>query len=174
MSSYQYRKTHCGDRLISTMGFPILVRWHLYIESGPCSSLPIPPALVDSACQRLWWSVLMAGWLAHSLLLLISLMLYLSAACDNYYSDLPAGGRTHWDPDLARNIQQSILIRRRDVIILKKNLSPTESEMLSKHQLLCSQRWKLYQKHFLLIIGMVAIIPEIHGLNQDHKVSSIS
>ena len=23
------------DRLISTMGFPILVRWHLYIESGP-------------------------------------------------------------------------------------------------------------------------------------------
>ena len=24
------------DRLISTMGFPILVRLHLYIESGPC------------------------------------------------------------------------------------------------------------------------------------------
>ena len=24
------------DRLISTMGFPILVRWHLHIESGPC------------------------------------------------------------------------------------------------------------------------------------------
>ena len=23
------------DRLISTMGFPILVRWHLYIEPGP-------------------------------------------------------------------------------------------------------------------------------------------
>ena len=23
------------DRLISTMGFPILVRWHCYIESGP-------------------------------------------------------------------------------------------------------------------------------------------
>ena len=23
------------DRLISTMGFPILVRWHLYIQSGP-------------------------------------------------------------------------------------------------------------------------------------------
>ena len=42
MSSYQYRKSHCGDktivdRLISTMGFPILVRWHLYIESGPWS-----------------------------------------------------------------------------------------------------------------------------------------
>ena len=25
------------DRLISTMGFPILARWHLYIEPGPCS-----------------------------------------------------------------------------------------------------------------------------------------
>ena len=24
-----------SDRLISKMGFPILVRWHLYIESGP-------------------------------------------------------------------------------------------------------------------------------------------
>ena len=24
------------DRLISTMRFPILVRWHLYIEAGPC------------------------------------------------------------------------------------------------------------------------------------------
>ena len=41
MSSYQYRKSLCGDRrswdrLISTMGFPILVRWHLYFESGPC------------------------------------------------------------------------------------------------------------------------------------------
>ena len=40
MSSYQYRKSHCGDRrsydrLISTMGFPIPVRWHLYIESEP-------------------------------------------------------------------------------------------------------------------------------------------
>ena len=64
MSSYRYRKSHCGDktvirssylhngisyttsignpivvirrskdRLISTMGFPILVRWHLYTES---------------------------------------------------------------------------------------------------------------------------------------------
>ena len=29
------------DRLISTMGFPILVRWHLYIESGPwCQRCP--------------------------------------------------------------------------------------------------------------------------------------
>ena len=38
MSSHQYRrKSHCGDScLISTMGwFPILIRWHLYIESAP-------------------------------------------------------------------------------------------------------------------------------------------
>ena len=39
MSSYQYRKSHCGDRifncLISTMGFPTLVKWHLYIEWEP-------------------------------------------------------------------------------------------------------------------------------------------
>ena len=33
MSSYQYRKYHCGD--ISTMWFPILVIWHLYIELWP-------------------------------------------------------------------------------------------------------------------------------------------
>ena len=38
MSSYQHRKSHCGDKTIlrpSTMGFPILIRWHLYIETGP-------------------------------------------------------------------------------------------------------------------------------------------
>ena len=34
------RKPHCGDqrvvnRPISKMGFPLLVRWHLYIESAP-------------------------------------------------------------------------------------------------------------------------------------------
>ena len=29
--SYQYRKSHCGDKTI-TMGFPILVRWYLYIN----------------------------------------------------------------------------------------------------------------------------------------------
>ena len=33
MSSYQYRKSHCGDKTIfSTMGFPTLLRRHLYIE----------------------------------------------------------------------------------------------------------------------------------------------
>ena len=38
MTSCQYGKSHCGDKTIlrpyvSTMGFPILVRRHLYIES---------------------------------------------------------------------------------------------------------------------------------------------
>ena len=33
MTSYQYKKFY--DHLMSTMGFPILVRWHLYIQSGP-------------------------------------------------------------------------------------------------------------------------------------------
>ena len=34
-SSYQYRKSHCWDLIsISTMGFPKLIRWHLYTESA--------------------------------------------------------------------------------------------------------------------------------------------
>ena len=42
MSSYENKKPHCGDKtikdhLITTMRFPILVRWHLYIEAGPWS-----------------------------------------------------------------------------------------------------------------------------------------
>ena len=46
MASYQCRKSHCGDktvenRLVSIMGFPILVRWHLYIDSVPGSTLLI-------------------------------------------------------------------------------------------------------------------------------------
>ena len=39
MPTYQYRKSYCGDKTVvrssySTMGFPILVRWHLFIESA--------------------------------------------------------------------------------------------------------------------------------------------
>ena len=42
MPSYQYRKSHCGDKTILRpfylrMGFLIQVRWHIYIESGPKS-----------------------------------------------------------------------------------------------------------------------------------------
>ena len=34
------------DRLISTMGFPVLVRQHLYIESGPWLGVPISAVAV--------------------------------------------------------------------------------------------------------------------------------
>ena len=40
MASYQYRKSHCGEKTIlrpsylHNVGLSILVRWHLYIESG--------------------------------------------------------------------------------------------------------------------------------------------
>ena len=39
------------DRLISTMGFPILVRWHLYIDSGPwsCQSCTEPSSSIANA-----------------------------------------------------------------------------------------------------------------------------
>ena len=36
------------DRLISTVGFPILVRWHIYIESGPwCLRLVLTYAVIN-------------------------------------------------------------------------------------------------------------------------------
>ena len=41
------------DRLISTMGFPILVRWHLYIESGPRFSLSSQMVVDRNQCFSL-------------------------------------------------------------------------------------------------------------------------
>ena len=38
------------DRLISTMGFPILVRRHLYIEAGPCVLCCFGKTLPESHC----------------------------------------------------------------------------------------------------------------------------
>ena len=35
MPPYQYRKSHGGDKTVVRSGFPIQVRWHLYIESRP-------------------------------------------------------------------------------------------------------------------------------------------
>ena len=40
ISSYQYRKSHCGDKTIWRLsylhnGISILIKWHHYIESGP-------------------------------------------------------------------------------------------------------------------------------------------
>ena len=48
MPSYQFKKSHCGDKtvaksydlLFSRMGFPVLVRWHLYIKSEARSLAP--------------------------------------------------------------------------------------------------------------------------------------
>ena len=54
------------DCLISTMGFPILVRWHLYIESGPCKfrqgkdglqglcNIGFRPKLILISCNLVW------------------------------------------------------------------------------------------------------------------------
>ena len=66
MTSYQHRKSHCGDKtilrpLISTMGFPILVRWHLYIESGPCLSCTAS-TMVHAWLLMFWWS-----WWCHQM-----------------------------------------------------------------------------------------------------------
>ena len=44
------------DRLISTMGVPLLVRWYDYIESGPsvCPSVPIGPAVSPLVSASQW------------------------------------------------------------------------------------------------------------------------
>ena len=59
MLSYQYRKSHCGDKTIlrpSYLHNPILVRWHLYIESGPRW---LPPALLLKTYEiRLVWYIM--------------------------------------------------------------------------------------------------------------------
>ena len=54
------------DRLISTMGFPILVTWHLYIESGPRApccycDLTLPQAIQPIAVQLLFKSCAVIG-----------------------------------------------------------------------------------------------------------------
>ena len=47
------------DRLISKMGFPMLVRWHLYIESAPrpqwVNILAILKRPCSWQCSRPWW-----------------------------------------------------------------------------------------------------------------------
>ena len=58
MTFYLYRKSHCGDKTILrppylyTMGFHILARWYLYIESGPCRwHGPIQALRHEQACR---------------------------------------------------------------------------------------------------------------------------
>ena len=52
------------DRLISTMGFPILVRCHLYIDSEPCvcfvNNLDVPCGNFGTLAElMLWYSILL-------------------------------------------------------------------------------------------------------------------
>ena len=53
--------------LISTMGFPILARWHLCIESGPCFLWYLLicnswPSWVPSDCQLRWSGLVISAW----------------------------------------------------------------------------------------------------------------
>ena len=57
MPSYQHRKPNCGDNtllrpLISTMGFPILVRWHLHIEYRAQAANPLEFPSCMLTCSR--------------------------------------------------------------------------------------------------------------------------
>ena len=62
MSSYWYSKSYCGDKTILRPSYlhneiSILVRWHLYIESGPWSaSIPAATLLQERqwAVSRQW------------------------------------------------------------------------------------------------------------------------
>ena len=73
MASYQYRKSHCEsfDPLISTMGFPILVRCHLNTESGSwwtwgelCFVVITYMNIVQLSCEFHWTILMMSQ---HSL-----------------------------------------------------------------------------------------------------------
>ena len=54
-------------RLISTMAFPVLVRSHLYIESGPCISMTCPCFNFPGAVYAyiLNWNLLWMSWCHH-------------------------------------------------------------------------------------------------------------
>ena len=51
------------NHLISTMGFPILIRWHLYIESGPRYFLwHISNGIPQATCTYLWNESISCLW----------------------------------------------------------------------------------------------------------------
>ena len=60
MLSCQYRKSHCGDMAveISTLGFPILVRWHLCIEMGSRFFVHSVVTYIRELFQERHWLVL--------------------------------------------------------------------------------------------------------------------
>ena len=52
------------NRLISTMGSPILVRWHLYIDSGPRVSPGLKPVRGDKLhTSKPYWLIKLHDWL---------------------------------------------------------------------------------------------------------------
>ena len=66
MLSYQFRKSHCGDRwyyncLTSRVGFTILSRWQLYIESD---TRPIYPWTCLTCCKTDILAMEPVGYLA--------------------------------------------------------------------------------------------------------------
>ena len=79
MPSYQYRKSSVEirrsyDRLISTMGFPILIKPHLYIESGLWSFVVY---VVIHACIDVWETYIrLQFWRLKTLFIGISIQIF--------------------------------------------------------------------------------------------------
>ena len=61
MSSYQYKKHHCGNHLISTIGFPILIRWHIFILNQCQIHFNSPGSWISSfvRCIEMWTRVIL-------------------------------------------------------------------------------------------------------------------
>ena len=89
MSSYQIgnpiveiRRSY--DRLISTMGFPILVRLHLYIELGPCTH-PFTPSCPNNTWYLVNGYFLLASMFPTSIWLLNGMVF---CCCQSYLHKL--------------------------------------------------------------------------------------
>ena len=68
MSSYQYMKSHCEDKTVVRLSYlhnviPILVRCHLYIESGSCCILVFGKYPVRWVLSTVWLSRIDIQWL---------------------------------------------------------------------------------------------------------------
>ena len=57
--SHQYRKSHCGDCLISTMAIPMLVRPHLYFGTVPWGPVVIEAQNVSTVQYVITWSIIL-------------------------------------------------------------------------------------------------------------------
>ena len=85
------------DRLISTMGYPILVRWHLYIESGPWGSV-----------NKCWWMIfpiLITMYLSH----ICCLMVVARCVWRAYWSLSPGGSVVlAWHLKISRHCNKAV------------------------------------------------------------------